>query len=72
MRFAAIENFKGFATSRPPLMVFMICLGFFAVILLSLAYYVKTKELTNPDISQVLYKEQHLKTNGILSYLVES
>ena len=53
MGIAAVDNFKRFASSKPPLMVFMICLGFFAVILLSLAYYVKTQELTNPDISQV-------------------
>ena len=53
MGFSAIDNFKRFASSKPPLMVFMICLGFFAVILLSLAYYVKTQEMTNPDISQV-------------------
>ena len=52
MGFSAYENFKGFASSRPLLMVFMICLGFFAVILMSLAYYVKTQDMPNPDVSQ--------------------
>lgn len=47
------ENLKGFVSTRPPLVVFMICLGSFAVILLTLAYYVKVQELRNPDVSQV-------------------
>ena len=49
------ENLRGFASSRPPLVVFMICMGLFAIVLLSLAYYVKWNEIRNPDISQVQY-----------------
>ena len=49
------ENLRGFASSRPPLVVFMICMGLFAIVLLSLAYYVKWNEIRNPDISQVRY-----------------
>lgn len=47
------ENLRGFASSRPPLVVFMVCMGLFAIVLLSLAYYVKWNEIKNPDISQV-------------------
>ncbi len=47
------ENLRGFASSRPPLVVFMVCMGLFAVVLLSLAYYVRWNEVQNPDISQV-------------------
>ena len=53
MGLAPYENLKGFATSRPPLVVFMVCLGAFAVVLLTLSYYVKVHEVPNPDISQV-------------------
>ena len=48
-----IENLKGFAASRPPLMVFMLCLSAFAIILLSLAYVIKTSDIKNPDLSEV-------------------
>ena len=47
------ENLSGFASSRPPLVIFMVCMGLFAIVLLSLAYYVKWNEIQNPDISQV-------------------
>ena len=56
MAIAPYENLKGFAASKPPVVVFMVCLGSFAVVLLSLAYYVKLSELENPDISQVSEK----------------
>ncbi len=48
-----VENLKGFASSRPPLVVFMVCMGCFAIVLLTLAYYVKSHEVPNPDISEV-------------------
>lgn len=48
------DNFKGFVMSRPPLIMFVTVLGLFAVILMSLAYYVKfTDKIQNPDISEV-------------------
>ncbi|KAK2161892.1 hypothetical protein LSH36_108g06046 [Paralvinella palmiformis] len=53
MAITPIENLKDFAHNRPPVMVFMACLGFFAIILMSLAYYVKlTEEIPDPDIRQ--------------------
>lgn len=36
-------------SSRPPLVLFMLCLGVFAVVLLTLAYIVKVNDLKNPD-----------------------
>ncbi len=53
MALAPYENLKGFASSRPPLVVFMVCIGMFAVVLLTLAYYVRVHEIQNPDVSQV-------------------
>ena len=54
MTITPIENLKDFAHNRPPVMVFMACLGFFAIILMSLAYYVKlTDDIPDPDIRQV-------------------
>ncbi|CAH1800731.1 unnamed protein product [Owenia fusiformis] len=50
MGFQPVENFKGFMTHRPPLVMFMITLGVFAVILVSVAYYVKLNDLQNPDV----------------------
>ncbi|XP_064612635.1 transmembrane protein 248-like isoform X2 [Liolophura sinensis] len=52
MAIGMVDNLKGFAHSRPPLVIFMLCLGGFAVVLVTLAYYVKVKELTNPDITE--------------------
>lgn len=53
MSITPIENLKDFAHNRPPVMVFMACLGFFAIILMSLAYYVKlTEDIPDPDIRQ--------------------
>lgn len=46
---AIFENLKGFWTSKPPLVLFMLCLGVFAVVLLTLGYIVKVKKLNNPD-----------------------
>ena len=54
MGLAPVENLKGFATTRPPLVVFMVCLGLFAFILLTLSFYVQNTELIqNPSASEV-------------------
>ncbi|XP_060075610.1 transmembrane protein 248-like [Ylistrum balloti] len=48
-----VENVKGFLSSKPPLVIFMICLGGFAVVLLTLAYIVKVNDqLINPDLTK--------------------
>lgn len=52
MTLAPYENLKGFATSRPPLVVFMVCLGAFAIVLLTLSCYVKVHEAPNRDMSR--------------------
>lgn len=43
------DNLRGFMASRPPLVMFMLCLGLFAVILLTVGYIVKVRDLHNPD-----------------------
>ena len=51
MTIGSVENFKGCILGRPPLVVFVTCLGLFAVILMSLAYYVKLAEkIPDPDV----------------------
>lgn len=48
-----VENVKGFVYSKPPLVIFMICLGGCAVVLLTLAYIVKVNDkLINPDLTK--------------------
>ncbi|XP_021349901.1 transmembrane protein 248-like [Mizuhopecten yessoensis] len=48
-----IENLKGFLSTKPPLVIFMICLGGCAVVLLTLAYIVKVNDqLINPDLTK--------------------
>jgi len=48
-----LENLKGFATSRPPIIVFIACLGLVAFILMTLAFYIKDGELKTADITEV-------------------
>lgn len=55
MAFIIVENLRGFFNSRPPLVVFMICLASFAIALITFAYIVKTKEMANPDITEVTF-----------------
>jgi hypothetical protein len=35
--------------SRPPLVLFMLCLGIFAFILLTVGYVIKVNDIRNPD-----------------------
>lgn len=50
---AICENLKSFANNKPPMVLFVISLGTFAVVLLTLAYIVRVKELPNPDLTKV-------------------
>jgi hypothetical protein len=65
MTFVIVENLRGFFNSRPPLVVFMICLASFAIALITFAYIVKTRDLPNPDVTEdwntFLEKLSHLK-----------
>jgi len=47
------ENLKGFAISRPPVIIFMVCIALISIILMTLAFIVKDNELKKPDVSQV-------------------
>ncbi|XP_062600240.1 transmembrane protein 248-like isoform X2 [Saccostrea cucullata] len=49
---AICENLKSFAKNKPPMVLFVVSLGTFAVVLLTLAYIVKVKELPNPDLTK--------------------
>ncbi|XP_022342406.1 transmembrane protein 248-like isoform X2 [Crassostrea virginica] len=49
---AICENLKSFAKNKPPMVLFVISLGTFAVVLLTLAYIVRVKELPNPDLTK--------------------
>ena len=53
MLYTVYENLQGFAKTRPPLVIFMVCLGAFAVVLLTLAYVIKVHDnLSNPDLAE--------------------
>ncbi|XP_045172618.2 transmembrane protein 248-like [Mercenaria mercenaria] len=43
------DNMRGFMASRPPLVLFMLCLGIFAFVLLTVGYVVKVNDIRNPD-----------------------
>ncbi|XP_076472938.1 transmembrane protein 248-like [Babylonia areolata] len=70
MTFTLVENLRGFFVSRPPLVVFMICLASFAIALLSFAYIVKEREIRNPDITEDW--NTFLKALSDLEYCVAS
>ena len=50
-----IDNLRGFVSSRPPLVIFMLCLGLFTIVLLTVANYVQVTKLRNPDVSEVCF-----------------
>ncbi|XP_071093836.1 transmembrane protein 248-like [Haliotis cracherodii] len=52
MAYTVCENLRGFAYSRPPLVIFMICLATFAIALVTFAYVVKMRDMPNPDIPE--------------------
>lgn len=47
-----LENLKGYAISRPPIIVFIVCIGVIAIILMTLAFYVSDNELETSDLTQ--------------------
>ncbi|KAK3787042.1 hypothetical protein RRG08_037320 [Elysia crispata] len=52
MALIIVENLRGFFNSRPPLVLFMICLASFAIALITFAYLVRIRDLPNPDVSE--------------------
>lgn len=50
---AICENLKSFFKNKPPMVLFVISLGAFALVLLTLAYIIKVQELPNPDLTKV-------------------
>lgn len=50
---AICENLKSFFRNKPPMVLFVISLGTFALVLLTLAYIIKVQELPNPDLTKV-------------------
>ena len=53
MTIVIVENLRGFFNSRPPLVLFMICLASFAIALITFAYVVRIKDMPNPDVKEV-------------------
>nr|XP_034317954.1 transmembrane protein 248 isoform X1 [Crassostrea gigas]XP_034317955.1 transmembrane protein 248 isoform X1 [Crassostrea gigas] len=49
---AICENLKSFFKNKPPMVLFVISLGAFALVLLTLAYIIKVQELPNPDLTK--------------------
>lgn len=47
---APCNNLQTFAISRPPLVVFTLCLSTFAIATLSLSYIMRKGPITDPDI----------------------
>ncbi|GFS01373.1 transmembrane protein 248 [Elysia marginata] len=52
MALIIVENLRGFFNSRPPLVLFMVCLASFAIALITFAYLVRIKDMPNPDVSE--------------------
>lgn len=52
MAFAIVDDVRGYFMSRPPLVLFMICLASFAIALITFAYVIKVKDMPNPDITE--------------------
>ena len=53
MAFRPLENFRHFLSSRPPLVVFVVCIGMTAIAFISYAYYIKYNDVYNPDADEV-------------------
>jgi len=58
-----LTNFVKFIKTRPPLVLFMICLVFFTFVFFILDQYIKYNEVSNPDTRQVYF-------NSLLNYIV--
>ncbi|XP_074642214.1 transmembrane protein 248-like [Tubulanus polymorphus] len=52
MALTPVENVKGFVTSRPPLVLFMISISLFAIVLLTLSYIIKVNEIKDPNFAE--------------------
>lgn len=53
MAFGPLENFRNFLSSRPPLVLFVVCIGMIAIAFISYAYYIKYNDVYNPDVQEV-------------------
>lgn len=56
MAFGPLENFRNFLSSRPPLVLFVVCIGMIAIAFISYAYYIKYNDVYNPDVQEKLEK----------------
>nr|CAB3267083.1 transmembrane protein 248-like [Phallusia mammillata] len=52
MAVSVLYNVRSFLSSRPPLVVFIFCLGMMAIAFVSFAYYIKLNNIRNPDIQK--------------------
>ena len=53
MTYKPLENLKGHASSKPPMVVFVVCLFLFAVAMVSLGLYIKDNDIQDYDLSEV-------------------
>ncbi|XP_039267227.1 transmembrane protein 248-like [Styela clava] len=54
MAFSPLENFRNFLSARPPLVLFVVCIGMTAIAFISYAYYIKYNDVYNPDANERL------------------
>lgn len=52
MTYKPLENLKGHATNKPPMVVFMVCLFLFAVAMVSLGIYIKDSAIQDYDLTE--------------------
>ncbi|XP_072043847.1 transmembrane protein 248-like [Amphiura filiformis] len=52
MTYKPLENLKGHASSKPPMVVFVVCLFLFAVAMVSLGLYIKDNAIQDYDLSE--------------------
>jgi hypothetical protein len=57
-----LEALKQFIATKPPLVVFILCLVSFFIILVSLLIHLNTHELKNPDIADWNGFKEHLSS----------
>lgn len=48
-----LENLRGYVTSRPPLVIFMISVSAVAIAFLTIGYFFKIKEIKSPELMEV-------------------
>lgn len=48
-----LENLRGYVTTRPPLVLFMVSVSAVAIAFLTIGYFFKIKEIKSPELTEV-------------------